>query len=159
MTMNTGRAAHSPEIDDPAGLPGVTVVGVDGAKLGRVDAVYHDNATDRPEWVSVRGGLFGTRVALVPLRRAHHADGVLRVPFDKVQLRHAPHHDTGRDLSAEDEANLFRYYGIDYAADESARTVEFRIDSADLEPGEDAEDSGRSRLRRHDAGLWERRSL
>ena len=150
MTMN---------IDDPSCLDGATVISVDGQKLGSVDAVYFDNASDRPQWVAVRGGLFGTRVALVPLRRADYADEALRVPFDKVQLRHAPHHDTGRDLSAEDEANLYRYYGIDYAADESARTVEFRIDSADLEPGEDAEDSGRARLRRHDAGLWERRSL
>ena len=49
-----------------------------------------------------------------------------------------------------------RVVALDYAADESARTVEFRIDSADLES---AEDAGRARLRRHDAGLRERRSL
>lgn len=141
MTMNIDGAANAPEIDDPAGLHGVTVVGADGAKLGRVDAVYHDNATDRPEWVSVRGGLFGTRVALVPLRRAHHADGVLRVPFDKVQLRNAPHHHPGRELSVEEETDLYRYYGVDHrtrtigravrrtdAADDSVQTVEFRLD-------------------------------
>ena len=103
----------------------------------------------------MRRGLFGTRVALVPLRRADYTDEVLRVPFDKVQLRHAPHHDTGRDLSAADEADLYRYYGIDYA-DESAETVEFRIDAADAPP---ADQTGRVRLRRHDAGLQERRSL
>ena len=143
-------------IDDPARLSGTTVIGGDGQKLGSVDAVYYDNATDKPEWVAVRSGLFGTRVTLVPLRRADYLDDELRVPFDKVQLRHAPHHDTGRDLSAADEADLYRYYGLDYAADESARTVEFRIDSADLES---AEDAGRARLRRHDAGLRERRSL
>jgi hypothetical protein len=119
MTMN---------IDDPSCLDGATVISVDGQKLGSVDAVYFDNASDRPQWVAVRGGLFGTRVALVPLRRAAYAD----------------------------EADLYRYYGLDYAADESARTVEFRIDSADLES---AEDAGRARLRRHDAGLRERRSL
>lgn len=160
MTMN---------IDDPACLDGATVIGVDGQKLGSVDAVYFDNASDRPQWVAVRGGLFGTRVALVPLRRADYIEEALRVPFDRVQLRHAPHHDTGRDLSAADEADLYRYYGIDFGvdhgighgtghgtdpADDSAETVEFRID-ADPAP---AEDSG-GRLRRHDAGLQERRSL
>ncbi len=141
MTMNIDRAANPPELDDPAGLHGVTVVGADGAKLGRVDAVYHDNATDRPEWVSVRHGLFGTRVALVPLRRAHHADGVLRVPFDQVQLRNAPHHRPGRELSVEEETDLYRHYGVDHrhpatgdavrrtdAADDSVQTVEFRLD-------------------------------
>jgi sporulation protein YlmC with PRC-barrel domain len=143
MTMN---------IDDPACLDGATVIGVDGQKLGSVDAVYFDNTSDRPQWVAVRGGLFGTRVALVPLRRADYTDEALRVPFDKVQLRHAPHHDTGHDLSAADEMSLYRYYGIDYA-DESAETVEFQIDAADVEPAD------RARLRRHDAGLQERRSL
>lgn len=145
MTMN---------LDDPACLDGATVVGVDGQKLGSVDAVYFDNASDRPQWVAVRGGLFGTRVALVPLRRADYTDEALRVPFDKVQLRHAPHHDTGRDLSAADEASLYRYYGIDYA-DDCVRTVEFRIDDAAPAPAEDFA----SRLRRHDAGLQDRRSL
>ncbi len=141
MTTNTGRAAHLPEIDDPSRLHGVTVVGVDGAKLGRVDAVYYDNATDHPEWVSVRGGLFGTRVALVPLRRANRVDDVLHVPFDKVQLRNAPHHHPGHELSVEEETDLYRYYGVDHrnrtigravrwtaAADDSVQTVEFRLD-------------------------------
>jgi sporulation protein YlmC with PRC-barrel domain len=146
MTMN---------IDDPACLDGATVIGVDGQKLGSVDAVYFDNASDRPQWVAVRGGLFGTRVALVPLRRAAYADEALRVPFDRVQLRHAPHHDTGHDLSAADEADLYRYYGIDHA-DESAQTVEFRIDGPDSEP---ADGTGQIRLRRHDTGLRERRAL
>src|SRR3954447_24351117 len=102
-------------IDDPNQLSGVTVVGDDGQKLGSVDAVYYDNATDRAEWVAVRSGLFGTRVTLVPLCRADFADDALHVPFDKVQLRHAPHHDPGRELSSSDEADLYRYYGVDHA--------------------------------------------
>ena len=117
MTMN---------IDDPARLNGTPVIGGDGEKLGSVDAVYYDNATDRPEWVAVRSGLFGTRVALVPLRRANYAGDALRVPFDKVQLKNAPHHDPGGELSSSDEADLYRYYGIDYghSADDAARTAE-----------------------------------
>jgi len=146
MTMN---------IDDPARLNGTTVIGGDGEKLGSVDAVYYDNATDRPEWVAVRSGLFGTRVALVPLRRADYAGDALRVPFDKVQLKNAPHHDPGRELSSSDEADLYRYYGIDHT-DESAQTVEFTLDGPDSEP---ADGTGHVRLRRHDTGLRERRAL
>ena len=107
-------------IDDPARLNGTTVIGGDGEKLGNVDAVYYDNATDKAEWVAVRSGLFGTRLTLVPLRRADFAGDELRVPFDKVQLKNAPHHDAGRELSSSDEADLYRYYGIDYT-DRSAR--------------------------------------
>ena len=134
------------QIDDPARLNGATVIGGDGERLGIVDAVYYDNAGARPEWVSVRGGLFGTRVALVPLRRADYAGDTLRVPFDKVQLRNAPHHDPGCELSSEHESDLYRYYGIDRregrigraggaghhtaAADASVETLEFSLDDA-----------------------------
>lgn len=132
-------------IDDPNQLSGVTVIGGDGQKLGNVDAVYFDNATDRPEWVAVRSGLFGTRVTLVPLRRADYEEDALHVPFNKVQLRNAPFHDPGRELSAAEEADLYRYYGIDYgisdhgtsdhgtsdhgiSGDDAVETVEMRID-------------------------------
>ena len=116
-------------IDDPNQLSGVTVVGGDGQKLGSVDAVYYDNATDQPEWVAVRSGLFGTRVTLVPLRRADYDEDALHVPFNKVQLRNAPYHDPGRELSASEEADLYRYYGIDYdtSGDDAAETVEMPI--------------------------------
>jgi hypothetical protein len=165
MTMN---------IDDPARLNGTTVIGGDGERLGSVDAVYYDNATDRPEWVAVRSGLFGTRVALVPLRRADYAGDALRVPFDKVQLKNAPHHDPGRELSSSDEADLYRYYGIDYghSADDSAKTSEFatgalhgrddtdRIDRAiaraeeRMRTGTAPEEAGPARLRKHvDPGI------
>ena len=159
----------SMNIDDPARLNGTAVIGGDGEKLGSVDAVYYDNATDRPEWVAVRSGLFGTRVALVPLRRADYAGDALRVPFDKVQLKNAPHHDPGRELSSSDEADLYRYYGIDYAhsADDSAKTGEFadgtlrnRSDSTGtdramtrseerMQVGTTSEEVGRARLRKH----------
>jgi PRC-barrel domain protein len=116
----------SVNMNDPGRLNGTTVVGGDGEKLGNVDAVYYDNATDRAEWVAVRSGLFGTRVTLVPLRRADYTGDELRVPFDKVQLRNAPHHDPGNELSSTDEADLYRYYGIDYSdtADGFARVAD-----------------------------------
>ena len=44
----------SVNMNDPGQLNGTTVVGGDGEKLGNVDAVYYDNATDRAEWVAVR---------------------------------------------------------------------------------------------------------
>ena len=150
----------SVNMNDPAQLNGTTVVGGDG--LGNVDAVYYDNATDRAEWVAVRSGLLGTRVTLVPLRRADYTGDELRVPFDKVQLRNAPHHDPGNELSPADEADLYRYYGIDYASDGPGFTAPASRD-ADRSWGDDAmtrseehlrvdtaaDEVGRARLRKH----------
>ena len=139
-------------IDDPARLNGTTVIGGDGEKLGNVDAVYYDNATDKAEWVAVRSGLFGTRLTLVPLRRADLAGDELRVPFDKVQLKNAPHHDAGRELSSSDEADLYRYYGIDYT-DRSARTAadgqmtDTQMTDAEMTDAEMTEEMAIGRLR------------
>src|SRR5919199_6304880 len=111
-------------IDDPSSLAGAPVIGGDGQKLGNVDGVYYDNATDRPEWVAVRSGLFGTRVTLVPLSRADVTGDELHVPFDKAQLKDAPHHDPGRELSSSAEADLYRYYGLEYAPEQHEMTVD-----------------------------------
>ena len=99
-------------IDDPARLEGTDVRGGDGNKLGSVEAVYYDNDTDRPEWVSVRSGLFGSHVSIVPLKAAEYDGRELRVPYDKEALKSAPHHDPGRELSPRDEEDLFRHYGM-----------------------------------------------
>jgi len=152
----------SVNMNDPAQLNGTTVIGGDGQKLGSVDAVYYHNATDRAEWVAVRSGLLGTRVTLVPLRRADYSGDELRVPFDKVQLRNAPHHDPGNELSSADEADLYRYYGIDYANDGQGFTGTAAHDAgrswgddamtcseAHLRVGTTADEVGRARLRKH----------
>jgi uncharacterized protein (TIGR02271 family) len=110
-------------ISDPTQLHGLTVTGQGGEKLGKVDGIYLDNDTQRPEWAAVKSGLFGSHVSLVPLATADLAGDQLRVPFDKGALESAPHHDPDRELSPQDEADLFTHYGIPYGGDSvTART-------------------------------------
>ena len=54
-------------------LPGTTVYGTDGEKIGRAGQVYVDDQSGEPEWVTVNTGLFGTNETFVPAaqRRAH----------------------------------------------------------------------------------------
>jgi uncharacterized protein (TIGR02271 family) len=102
------------QLTDPAQLTGAKVYGRGGTKLGKVESVYFDNATDRPEWAAVKTGWFSSHVSLVPLGAAEF-DGVdLTVPYAEEQVRSAPHHDPGQDLSPADEADLFEYYGVAY---------------------------------------------
>jgi uncharacterized protein (TIGR02271 family) len=104
------------DIDDPGRLKKATVIGGDGKKLGTVSAVYYDNDTGRPEWAAVRTGLFGLDVSLVPLAAAQLRGEELHVPFDKERLKTAPHHNPGLELTAQDETDLFRHYGMSYGA-------------------------------------------
>ena len=104
-------------ISDPSELRGVDVVGSGGDKLGKVDEVYLDNETGAPEWAAVKTGLFGSNISLVPLAAADFSGSELTVPFGEDQVKNAPNHDPGREISVEDEKELFTYYGISYGGD------------------------------------------
>ncbi|GAA0291907.1 DUF2382 domain-containing protein [Kineococcus aurantiacus] len=96
----------------PDNLFGATVTGNDGDKIGKVEDVYLDNDSGQPEWVSVKTGLFGSNLSLIPLAEASHSGDTLTVPFTKAKVKDAPHHDPGHELSESDEAELYRYYGV-----------------------------------------------
>ena len=100
------------DMTDPNSMTGAPVVGADGEKLGKVDAIYFDNDTDRPEWAAVKSGLFGSHVSLVPLSQGTWNNGTLTVPFGKDALKTAPHHDPDASISPTDEDELYRHYGM-----------------------------------------------
>src|SRR5215218_8771607 len=95
------------------GVIGSTAVGRDG-KLGTVGEVYLDDETGRPEWATVRTGLFGTKESFVPLAEADLTGEDLRVPYDKDKVKNAPHIGTDGHLSPAEESELYRYYGIGF---------------------------------------------
>jgi stress response protein YsnF len=139
--------------DDVARLEQAAVIGGDGTKLGTVDGIYYDNATDQPAWAAVKSGLFGHKVSLVPLAAAALRDGDLHVPFGKEQLTTAPHHDPGRALSPQDEIDLFRHYGVAYddrTAPEASTTGDAMTRSEEqLRVRTESQAVGRVRLRKH----------
>ena len=90
---------------------GSTAHGADG-KIGTVGEVYLDDETGRPEWATVRTGLFGTKESFVPLAEADLSGSDLRLPYDTDKIKHAPKIDTDGHLSPTEEAELYRYYGI-----------------------------------------------
>ena len=90
---------------------GSTAHGADG-KLGTVGEVYLDDETGRPEWATVRTGLFGTKESFVPLAEADLSGSDLRLPYDTDKIKNAPKIDTDGHLSPSEEAELYRYYGV-----------------------------------------------
>ncbi len=96
----------------PDDLYNATVYDRDGSKVGRVQQVYLDDATGGPSWITVNTGFFGTNESLVPLEGAGLNDDVLKVPFDKQQIKDAPNYDPGHHLDERDEEDLYRHYGM-----------------------------------------------
>jgi len=104
-------------LSDPAQLNGVTVQDSDGGKIGKVTDVYLDDQTSKPEWAAVKTGMFGGHVSLVPLANASFDGDALKVPYDKDQVKNAPHQDPAQELSPQQEAEIFDHYGVAYGGE------------------------------------------
>lgn len=91
---------------------GRDVVGTGGEKIGSLEEVYLDTGSDRPEWATVKTGLFGMKQSFVPLRDADPVGGKVLVPYSKDQVKDAPSVDPDGDLSPAEEERLYAHYGI-----------------------------------------------
>jgi uncharacterized protein (TIGR02271 family) len=98
---------------------GRTVVGSSGDKIGKIEEIYLDAETEQPEWALVHTGLFGSAQSFVPIADATAQGSDVQVPFDKVQVKDAPKMEPDGQLSEQDEAALYRHYGMDYGESRS----------------------------------------
>jgi uncharacterized protein (TIGR02271 family) len=97
---------------------GHDVYDVDGDKIGEITDIYYDDVTQRPEWLTVKTGLFGSKKSFVPLQGStrYGDDGDdLQVIYDKDLIKDAPKVDVdehGYDYSSTDE--MHHGYGQEY---------------------------------------------
>lgn len=163
MSIDTSRISD---------LIGADVHSTDGERIGEVGQIYLDDQTGRPEWATVRTGLFGTRESFVPIAQASQdADG-LRVPYDKGTVKDAPNVEADQGhLSQSEEEALYRHYGLEYSEqasdsglpaggggdvagaghDTSGPTTDDAMTRSEeqLKVGTESREAGRARLRKH----------
>jgi uncharacterized protein (TIGR02271 family) len=146
---------------------GRTLKDRNGEKIGTIDALYLDQQTDEPEWALVNTGLFGTKSSFVPLAGAAPRGEDVVVKVDAQQVKDAPKMEPDEQLSEQQEAELFRHYGIDYTAEGSVTATDDAsaavghdtsgptTDNAmtrseeELKVGTASRESGRARLRKY----------
>lgn len=104
------------DIDTVLGWRGNTVRDRDGEKIGTVGDVFLDGVTDRPAWIGVRTGWFGSKQSYVSLASARVAADEVQLPYDKELVKSAPQIDPDVSLTPEEEEALYRHYGEDYAS-------------------------------------------
>ena len=104
-----------PSIDTVQSWQGRTMVDPAGDKLGTIDAIYLDDETGQPEWATIASGLFSAKTAFVPLAQAQDMGDSVQVPYDKQQVTDAPSMEADGSLSQDDEAELYRHYGLEYS--------------------------------------------
>src|SRR4051812_16736583 len=117
-------------------LIGGTAYTSGGDKIGSIGTVYLDNASGEPAWVTVKTGLFGSNESFVPLDQAEQTDDGIRVPYDKDRVKNAPNIETDRELSEQEEDQLYSYYGLGGSAGSaegyaSGTTVTDRTEDSD----------------------------
>ena len=154
--------------EDITRLRGATLVDRDGDKVGSIDEIYVDQHTDKPEWMAVRTGLFGTKLTFVPLAEAQQTGDGVRVPYEKAQVKDAPNVDPDGQLSEREESALYSHYGLEYGESRSDSGLpEGRADDAvgqdvsgpttddamtrseeELRVGTRSREAGRARLRK-----------
>jgi hypothetical protein len=113
---NPRRGAAVFQVNDIREWRDHDVVDVDGRKIGTLESVYVDTATDRPAFATVTVGLpTRRRLTFVPLDGASVGPGYLKVTHAKSHVKRAPAIDVDGELPAEHEAAIFTHYELSYA--------------------------------------------
>lgn len=115
-----------PKTQDAKNWAGLDVLDRDGTHIGTCTALYVDEATDQPEWLSVDRTDGPT--AFVPVLEATERDGQVHLAFAAQAVADAPTFGSPGTLSQEEEATLYRHYGVPFS------------DSGSLLPTEGASD-------------------
>ena len=98
------------------------VTSKDGSKIGSIGQIFLDDESGRPEWVTVKTGLFGTGESFVPLSGADVSGQDIVVPHTKDKIKDAPRvDDENGHLDPSQEQELFRYYGVSSTGDATGR--------------------------------------
>ena len=97
---------------------GQPVYSSDGEKIGKIEEVYVDDDTGRPEWLGLGTGLLGTKRVLVPVQGLAPQQDGFSVPYAKDQVQETPDIDDDH-VSQETESRLYAHYGLEYGESRS----------------------------------------
>jgi uncharacterized protein YrrD len=112
--MSASVTAESIPVESLAEWRGADVIDKAGDKIGKLDDVYYDAESDLPAFVTIKAGIFGKHLKLVPLSGATAGRSHVRVIFTKDDLKEAPELDPGVEITTEQEAATYQAYGLEY---------------------------------------------
>lgn len=101
-------------VEDIKDWRGQDVVDPTDQKLGKLEEVFYDTETDEPAFGAIKSGVIGKHITLVPLRRATVGQSYVRVDVGKDDFKKAPSVETDTELSADDEAATYGFFGLEY---------------------------------------------
>ncbi len=93
-------------------------------KVGRVDDLFVDE-NDKPEYIGVKMGLFGTKSTLIPIElvRVNDLRKLVEVAADGETIKHAPTFEDDSDITPEYEHGVYGYFGLQPPGSEQERSA------------------------------------
>jgi len=105
------------EANDIREWRGHDVVDSNGSKIGNLESIYVDTATDKASFATVTVGVpTRRRLVFVPLDGARVGPGYLKVAYPKNKVKGAPSIGTDGELPADGEPAVFQHYELSYQA-------------------------------------------
>jgi hypothetical protein len=101
-------------VEDIKDWRGQDVLDPQSEKLGKLDEVFYDTDTDQPAFVAIKSGTLSKHLTLVPLGGATVGRDYVRVSTPKDRFKAAPSFSPDVELSGDDEAEAYGYYGLGY---------------------------------------------
>jgi PRC-barrel domain len=109
------REASMVEVDNISDWQGKELIDRDGERIGKLEDVYVDTASDQPIFVTVKEGFVSKHLTFVPLDGAAASPDGLQVAVSKAEIKDAPNIDQGAELSQDQEAAVYGHYGVIYS--------------------------------------------
>jgi hypothetical protein len=106
------------DFEDFSAWTGRDVLAPDGDRLGAVELIFLDEATNAPEWVLVRLADAET-ASFVPLAGANVEEHAIRVEQDRERIAAAPRLEVEDTLTVTECRRLYEHYGLAYSQEES----------------------------------------
>ncbi|MGE5133036.1 MAG: PRC-barrel domain-containing protein [Gemmatimonadota bacterium] len=105
------------EADDIRAWRGRDVVDSRGSKIGTLESIYVDTASDQPTFATVTVGVpTRRRLVFVPLDGATVGPSYVKVSHAKNRVKNAPSIGTDGELPAGGEPAVFEHYDLSYQA-------------------------------------------
>jgi uncharacterized protein (TIGR02271 family) len=135
------------QLDELQGIEGAPVYDETGDQIGKVEEVFVDVDSRRPEWIGLGTGFLGTKRVLVPVQGAQRQDDGVSVPYAKDHVKGAPDLD-GDQISPETERDLTAYYGLGQSQESSGQGEQQAVirHEEELAVGTQQVETGRARL-------------
>ncbi|MFL6005792.1 MAG: DUF2382 domain-containing protein [Gaiellaceae bacterium] len=133
-------------------LRGEPVYDSAGEKIGSVEEIYYDAATQSPEWIGIGTGFFSTKRVLVPVEGAQLNGDGLMVAYSKDHVKDGPDVDED-EISSAREAELCAHYGLQGGQSRTTQPANDADQSItrseeEIEVGSRQVDAGSARLRK-----------